>query len=144
MVQDEVYSTIKLKQGSNYILPTKIELEGYTFNGFEINGEKVEILRNIQNDMTISANMVFEKSIKEAEFYILKNLDLISGSFENFEELSEYDFYKELYSNIFKDYAEYEIEYYKISLVEMLRLNVTEDSTFTDYLQEMCKYIIKK
>ena len=57
IVNDEIYSVVKLKKGSNYILPTKIEKDGYIFNGFEINGAKVDILRNIQEDMIITANM---------------------------------------------------------------------------------------
>ena len=144
LVNDETYSTIKLKKGSNYVLPTKINKDGYIFNGFEINGEKVDILRNIQEDMTISANMtIYEMTIKEYEHYILNSMGIVSGNAENFEEISELDFYKMFFGGVFKDYTEYSLDYYKTTIAETFKLNVSENSTFKDYLQGLYDYINK-
>lgn len=143
LVDDEVYSVVKLKQGSNYILP-KIEKDEFIFNGFELNGEKVEILKNIQSDTTLIANFTDEfdlMSIKELEFYILDTFGITIDDIESFEELSELDFYKTFFAGVFKDTSEHTLDYYKTTISQTFSFEVPENPNFRDYLRGFYNYI---
>lgn len=146
MVNDETYSVIKLKKGSNYVLPTKIEKDGYIFNGFEINGEKVDILRNIQEDMTITANMIFELSVKEVEYYLFKSFGIEDGSLEKFIELEELEFYKQFWHGLTKENKEYSVTEYrqKIASLSLFKFEYDENCSFEEYLKCLYECIKEK
>lgn len=56
MTKNEKYDTVLVAEGFDYTLPT-IEVEGYKFNGWLLNGKKVDKLTNINSNMTIEADL---------------------------------------------------------------------------------------
>lgn len=145
LVNDEVYSTIKLKQGSSFILPSKIEKDGYIFNGFMLNGEKVDILRNIQEDMTITADMTFDMSIKEVEYFLFKKFGIATGFIEDFIELEELKFYKQFWHGLTKENKEYSVTEYRqnIANLSLFKFEYDENCSFEEYLQKLYECIVK-
>ena len=68
---DEVYKKVTIKKGSDYILPTNVEVEGYRFNYWTLNNEKIENLENILEDTKIYADL---SEIYQVNFYLTKNV----------------------------------------------------------------------
>ena len=57
VANDEVVQTIFLKPGTIFVLPKTLEIEGYKFNYFEINGEKIVDNLQVDKDIVINANL---------------------------------------------------------------------------------------
>ena len=146
MVNDETYSTIKLKKGSSYVLPSKIEKPNYIFNGFMLNGEKVDILRNIQEDMTITADMTFEMSVKdmEEELFNIFGLNYDEyGKNEEFVELNELEFLSSFWQGAAKDYSEYTVQEYRLKIATLFKFEYEENCSFEEYLKCMYECVVE-
>lgn len=135
LLDDNTYSVIKVKKGANYVLPTNITKDGYIFSGWTCNGEKVTILKNIQEDKTVSAELIFNLSVRDTQFYIFDALGMKFGTFETYKELDELEFYKRFFSGVYMDSEEHSLDYYKTTIAEDFKLNVDENSPFIDYLE---------
>lgn len=87
-VNSEVFSKIKIKSGSNYILPENIEVDGYKFNYWELNNQRVLFLTNISSDTTVTANLtkkynvILSMNIDEFDFNsnFISSKTYLSGS----------------------------------------------------------------
>lgn len=53
---DEVIDIVKIKKDSEFVLPETFEVDGYKFNGFEVDG-KIETKIIVTKDMTVTANL---------------------------------------------------------------------------------------
>lgn len=102
VANDEVVQTIFLKPGTIFVLPKTLEIEGYKFNYFEINGEKIVDNLQVDKDIVINANLskiykvfVFMNAPAERTPYLIKTfeitaddkLSLDSPTYEDFEFL---------------------------------------------------------
>lgn len=102
VANDEVVQTIFLKPGTIFVLPKTLEIEGYKFNYFEINGEKIVDKLQVDKDIVINANLskiykvfVFMNAPAERTPYLIKTfeitaddkLSLDSPTYEDFEFL---------------------------------------------------------
>lgn len=102
VANDEVVQTIFLKPGTTFVLPKTLEIEGYKFNYFEINGEKIVDNLQVDENILINANLskiykvfVFMNAPAERTPYLIKTfeitaddkLSLDSPTYEDFEFL---------------------------------------------------------
>lgn len=102
VANDEVVQTIFLKPGTIFVLPKTLEIEGYKFNYFEINGERIVDNLQVDKDIVINANLsksykvfVFMNAPAERTPYLIKTfeitaddkLSLDSPTYEDFEFL---------------------------------------------------------
>lgn len=102
VANDEVVQTIFLKPGTIFVLPKTLEIEGYKFNYFEINGEKIVDNLQVDKDIVINANLsksykvfVFMNAPAERTPYLLKTFEITADdklsldppTYEDFEFL---------------------------------------------------------
>lgn len=102
VADNEIVKTIYLKSGTTFVLPQELEIDGFKFNYFEIDGEKIVYKIVVNKDTIINANLskvyevfAFLNAPDERTPYLLaslkvaenENIELDSPAYEDFEFL---------------------------------------------------------
>lgn len=106
---NKAIDVIKVKKGLDYILPNTIDVNGYYFNYFEINGEKITKITNINEDIAVFANLTkicnvtVSANLNGQDFNsnYMGTYDILSGTTisEAFEIINENSLFKEVLDN---------------------------------------------